>query len=134
MKKAIDYKAGTVTFTFDDGLEPVVCDAGAMSESMGDYCVLFGINHRVGDNAALSRTGKDGKVITVTEAMRREAVLEMWNHMKTATIGPDGEGWNMKASARRAPQNPVIAAIAAKRGITYEQAEAELAKQFLSEV
>lgn len=127
MKKAIDTKARSVTFTFDEGLAPVTCDASKISPSNLDYAALFGLGHRIGDNAAIAKS-KDNNY-TVTEAMRREAVLEMVEHLQSGT-----DEWNLKASARRAPQDATILAIAAKQGISYEEAQAKIAAAFLTDL
>ena len=127
MKKAIDAKARTVTFTFDDNLEPVTIMAGNVSAANQEYAILFGLGHRIGDNAAIAKS-KDNNY-TVTEAMRREAVLEMVEHLQSGT-----DEWNMKASARRAPQDQTILAIATKQGISYEEAQAKIAAAFLTDL
>ena len=127
MKKAIDTTARSITFTFDGDLPPVTCTASKISTANQDYAILFGLGHRIGDNAAIAK-GKDNNY-TVTEAMRREAVIEMVEHLQSGT-----DEWNMKASARRAPQDQTILAIAAKQGITYEEAQAKIAAAFLTDL
>jgi hypothetical protein len=86
---------------------------------------------RLGDNAAISRNQPDGTVITVTEAMRREAVLELANHYASGT-----DDWNIGGTRARkpAPQNATILKVATARGITYEQAEAYIAEKFMGEL
>lgn len=130
MKKVINEQARTITFTFDaaSGLEPVMFDPAKASEANRDYAVLHGFAARLGDNAAIAKS-KDNN-FTVTEAMRRDAIIELATHYESGT-----EAWNVKASGpRAAAQNPVIAQIAAKLGITYEQAQAKVAEQFLAEL
>ena len=127
MKKAINSEAQSVTFTFDDGLAPVTCTASKLSQSNLAYAALFGLGHRIGDNAAIAKSKENN--YTVTEAMRREAVLEMVEHLESGTTD-----WNLKASARKAPQDPVILQIAAKHGITYEEAKAKMAAAFLTDL
>lgn len=124
MKKSIDVKTATITFTFD-GLEPVVFDTTKAAESVREYAELHGFMARVGDNAAIARKDAGG---TVTEAMRREAVLELVNHYESGA-----SEWALKGT-RAAPQNPTILAIAAKRGCSYAEAEAFLAAQFLEDL
>lgn len=127
MKKVIDSAARSVTFTFDGDLPPVTCSAAKISATNLDYAALFGLGHRIGDNAAIAKS-KDNNY-TVTEAMRREAVLEMVEHLESGT-----DEWNLKASARRAPQDATILAIATKMGVTYEEAQAKIAAQFLTDL
>ena len=127
MKKIIDTKARTVTFTFDGDVAPVTCSASKLSAVNTEYAVLFGLGHRIGDNAAIPKS-KDNN-FTVTEAMRREAVVEMVDHLESGT-----DDWNLKVSARRAPLDPTVAAIAQKQGITYEQAQLMIAERFLGDL
>ena len=119
----------TLTFTFD-GATSVSFDADRCTALTND-AAMHGFEQKIRDNAALSRNIKINGVETVrtiTEAMRRDAVLEMVMHLEK------NETWNMKASARQAPQNPVILAIAAKRGCTYAEAEAFLVALCLTEM
>lgn len=130
MKKVINENSRTITFTFDaaSGLEPVVFDPAKASKANREYAELHGFAARIGDNAAIAK-GKDN-AYTVTEAMRREAVVEMVTHYESGA-----EAWNVRASGvRAAAQNPVILQIAAKLGLTYEAAQAKVAEQFLAEL
>ena len=127
MKKAIDTSARTVTFTFDEGLSPVTCHANRLSGENLEYAALFGIGHRVGDNAAIAKS-KDNNW-TVTEEMRRDAVIEMVDHLQSGTAD-----WNLKVTARRAPLDPTILAIAAKHNISYEMAQLKIANAFLNDI
>ncbi len=78
-------------------------------------------------NAAIARKQKDGTVITVTEAMRRDAVLEMVTHLHGNT------DWNMRKSA--SPKiDPNIQAIADKRGTTYAEALAWFNAKLMEEL
>jgi hypothetical protein len=126
MKKSI--AGNLVKFTFEDNVPPLTFDCTKMSGTNRAYAIPFAMCHRLGDAAALSRKQADGTIINITEAMRREAVAELATHYESGT-----EAWEMKGS-RDASQNPTILAIAAKRGCTYEQAEAFLAEQFLAEL
>lgn len=118
MKKAII--EGKITFTFD-GLEPVVFDHEKVSDKMRDAAETHGWMARLGDNAAISRKQKDGTVIDVTEAMRRDAVLELVNHYESGT-----EEWNLKTAAGPR-ENKFIRDLATRKGITYQEAEAIVA-------
>lgn len=128
MKKRINESNRTITFTFDDGLDPVVFVAAKASPACNAYATLHGWQARIGDNAAIARKGKDGVVITVTEAMRREAIVEMVNHYHSGT-----EQWNMRAAAVKS-LNPTWFAIAEKRGVSYETIAAEKAAADLAEL
>ena len=127
MKKLINTTDRTVTFSFDGDLPAVTCNASKLSTVNQDYAILFGLGHRIGDNAAIPKS-KDNN-FTVTEAMRRDAVIEMCEHLESGT-----DDWNLKVSARRAPLDPTILAIANKQGITYEQAQLMIAQRFLTDL
>ena len=79
--------------------------------------------------AAVSRKQKDGSVITVTEAMRRTEIEAGIKHYESGTVE-----WNLSGGTRAAPQNPTILAIAAKLGMTYTEAEAEIQRRMLAEM
>lgn len=115
-----------LVFTFD-GLPSVTFDADKCGNLAKD-AEMHGFEQKIRDNAAIARKQKDGTVITVTEAMRRDAVAEMVTHLEANTT------WNIKSSGRAAPQNPTILAIAAKLGLTYAEAEAEVARRMLAEM
>ncbi len=115
-----------LVFTFD-GLESIVFDAEQATVSM-EAAAMHGFEQKIRDNAAISRKQKDGSVIDVTEAMRRNAVQEMVTHLTTST------SWNMAKAQRAAPQNPTILAISVKRGCTYAEAEAWIAEKMLAEM
>ncbi len=126
MKKAI---SGTfVTFTFGDNLDPVVFNAEKASFKMREYAEMHGWQQRIGDNAAIQRTQKDGTVLVVTEEMRREAVLELVKHYEGGA-----ETWAIKQASGKA-QNPTWLAIAEKRGVSYETVAAEKAAADLAEL
>ena len=127
MKKSINEAGRTITWTFDGGLEPVTFNAGSASTECQDYAILHGFAARIGDNAAITKSKENGFV--VTEAARRAAIVEMVDHYASGAAQ-----WNLKASARAPAQNATIAAIAAKLGVTYEEAQAKVAAQFLAEL
>lgn len=125
MKKAIE--GGKCVFTFD-GLDAVVLDVAKASATVRDHAMMHGFLARIGDNAALSRKQKDGSVVVITEAMRREAVAELVGHYESGT-----ESWETR-TVRVAVQNPRIVAIAQKRGCTYAEAEAWFAAKLAAEL
>lgn len=126
MKKILDTKTQTVTFTFD-GLAPVTLSMYEVTPANATYAMLHGFAARIGDNAAIQKSAENN--FTVTEAMRREAVLELVNHYTSGSIE-----WNTKVAERKPAQNPTILAIAAKMGLTYTEAEAEIQRRMLAEL
>ncbi len=125
MKKTIDVINQTVTFTFEGGLAPVVFHANTVKSETATHAMMHGFSQKIGDNAAIQKSEENN--FRVTEEMRRHAVEDMIEQLVT-------EGWNAKRTAKAAPQNPVILAIAAKLGVTYEAAQAKVAAQFLEEL
>lgn len=132
MKKSI--KGNIVAFTFD-GLPDYNFDTTKVSSANRDYAVPFGFAHRLGDAAAIARKDKDGNVITVTEAMRREAVVSLATHYTGDgdKLLPSME-WEVRGMTKAAPRNPVWEAIAAKRGVDYEIVAAEYAQRALDDL
>ena len=126
MKKSI--VGNLVKFTFEDDVPPLTFDCTKMSGANRAYAIPFGMCHRLGDMAALSRADKDGNVRTITEAMRREAIAEGVAHYESGA-----EAWELR-TARAPAQSPTIAKIAEKLGITYAEAEAKVAEQMLNEM
>jgi hypothetical protein len=130
MKKAI---IGTginaaIQFTFD-GLDGINFNPmHGTSPAVREYAMLHGFMQRLGDAAAISRTQKDGTVITVTEEMRRNAVLELVTHYESGS-----ESWTTTA-AKQPKQNAAILAFATKHGLDYAAAEAKIANMMLDEI
>ena len=84
---------------------------------------MHGYEQKIRDNAAISRKQKDGTVIDVTEAMRRDAVQEMVTHLTTST------DWNMAkragvSAATAASLKAAIETIADLMGVSFEEAKA----------
>lgn len=127
MKKQINIESQTIQFTFD-GLDPVVFHIEKCSDACLEYAQYHGFQARIGDNAAIARKDKAGNIVTVTEAMRRDAVLELVNHYESGTAD-----WAIKGT-RAAPQNPVFLDIAARRGCTYEEAMAWYQERMVAEM
>ena len=113
-----------ITFTFDDAaVAPITFDATKASVPMREYAEMHGWEQRLRDNAAIARKQKDGTVITVTEAMRADAVRELVTHYESgATV------WTVKA---KPAEDPTIRKIADKLGVTYAEAQAEVARKML---
>jgi hypothetical protein len=130
MKKVIDVATRSVRFTFDGDLEPVVMHAERMSAANYDYACLHGLAARIGDNAAIQKSAENGYV--VTDAMRREAVLEL----VTFYEDENNTEWNVKRASgpRAAPQNQFVAELAKRLGVTYDEAMAKVAAQAMAEM
>lgn len=114
MKKTINAAARSITFTFD-GLDSVTLDTASVSAANRTYAMLHGFAARIGDNAAITKSAENG--FKVTEAMRREAVLELVYHYASGV-----DDWNVRATAHKPSFNPHIQAIAEKRACSYEEA------------
>ena len=117
MKKQILVASQQIQFTFD-GLDAVTLNLSKCSDEVLEYAQYHGLYARVGDNAAIARKGPNGEIITVTEAMRREAVLELVNHYETGT-----KDWSIRGTgAPKAPAyNAAAAAYAQKTGKSYAE-------------
>ena len=126
MKCKLNVNETTLDFTFE-GLPAISFDSTKVSDKLRERAEMHGFEQRIRDNAAIARSDKNN--FTVTEQMRRDAILEMVTHLESG-----GTEWNLKAGTRAAPQNPTILRISAKLGITYQEAEAKLAEQFLAEM
>ena len=127
MKKAIDAVAQTVTFTFEDGLAPIVLAMAQVNPANTTYAMLHGFAARVGDNAAIQKSAENN--YTVTEAMRREAVAELVDHYASGSAD-----WSPKAKAKKETFNPHIMAIAHKRNCTYAEAQAWFNAKLMAEL
>lgn len=125
MKKSI--VGNVVTFTFADNVAPYVFDCSALTDEIKAYSVPFAMGHRLGDNAAIQKSEENG--FKVTEQMRRDAVAELGDYYAGGATE-----WNLKGAARAPKENPIILQIATKRKITYAEAEAFLAAQFLTDM
>lgn len=117
----------TIQFTFD-GLDAVTFDATKATPEMRLHAEMDRWVNRLRDNAAIPRKGENDTVVTITEEMRREAVLEMVTYYEGgATM------WNRKAGAVKS-LNPTWFAIAQKRGVAYEIVAAEKAAADIAEL
>ena len=125
MKKSINIAAQQVIFTFDD-LPSVTLHIDKISDANLEYAQYHGLMARVGDAAAIARKQGD-VVITVTEAMRREAVTALVDHYESGS-----DQWETRSSAPKF--NPAIQRLAAKLGKSYDEAKAWLAEDAISEL
>ena len=129
MKINTNNETDTITFTFEEGVASVEFNATKAHFDLRRHAMMFGFENRIKDCAAIPRKGKDGSVINVTEAMRREAVIGMVAHLESGT-----DQWNVKSGPRKAPQNTAILALAKALGKTYEEAEAHIAAMAIAEL
>jgi hypothetical protein len=125
MKRIIDIKANTVTFTFDGLHAPVVLDMARVSAGNKRYAALHGINQRVGDAAANMKT----------EDARHAAIVDLVAYYHTAdTVDEfDETMWSVRKSATPARDANMVA-MAAKLGITYEDLLARVAQSFMADL
>lgn len=123
MKKAIS--EGKIVFTFD-GEDAVTFDPSKASAANRNYAMLHGFLHRLGDAAAIPRALPDGRVITVTEAMRRDEVLKLVEYYEGGA-----EDWNVKKAegGKRETGAIVIRAIMEATGKDSEAVRAWIAKR-----
>jgi hypothetical protein len=127
MKKVINTAAESVTFSFE-GLDSVTINMSKVSVANASYAMLHGFAARIGDNAAIQKSAENN--FTVTEAMRRAAVIELVEFYEDAS----NKDWNMKQAARKPSFNPAIQAIADKLGKTYEEAMAWYNAKLMAEL
>ena len=132
-----DNMPSKILFTFEPAMEggiapeAITFDADRVHSSLHHAAEMHGWEQRLRDNAAIARKQSDGTIITVTDAMRREAVLELVNHYHGGS-----SDWSIKKAStpKAAARNPVWEAIAAKKGVTYEAYIAERAEADLAEL
>lgn len=126
MKKVILPDNSGVEFQFD-GLTPVIVKLADMAEVNRQRMACAGISQRIGDNAAIAKSAENG--FRVTEAMRREAVMELVDHYRSGS-----EEWSPRAKARGPSYNPHIQAIAEKKGCSYDEAAAWFQAKLMAEL
>lgn len=117
MKKTFNAETGLIEFTFEGGLTAVTLDPARLSGETKLTAMHHGLLQKIGDAAAIPKSAENN--YTVTEAMRRDAVLAMTEQLI--------EGWNAPAKSRAPAKSPVIAALAAKAGVDYDTMAAKLA-------
>ena len=121
----ITLSGNLVNFTFD-GAEPLTLDTTKAHESDKHIAMLMGFSDKCRDAAAIPKTLENN--YTITEAMRRAAIAPMVERFEKGEAS-----WNIRV-AKTPAENPVIRKIAEKRGITYTEAQALIAEQFLNEL
>jgi hypothetical protein len=127
MKKSINAASRTVMFTFE-GLAPVVLDVAKVTDANRNHAMLHGFAARIGDNAAITKGPENG--YKVTEAMRREAVLELVNHYESGSLE-----WNVRSTTPKAPAlNAYVLELAQRHGVSYDVMMAKIAATALDEL
>ena len=117
MKKQWNETTRKIDFTFNEGLDPISINVLDYPLSVQEMFPIHGALAKLGDSAAISKSEENK--FTVTEAMRRAAILEMHQQLMNGD-------WNAKKGIGP-KQHPSILKLAAKWGLTYEQAEAKIA-------
>ena len=128
MKIRIDIENQQINYTFDE-LEPVILNVPKLSDDVLEYAQYHGLMSNTRDAAALSRKQPDGSIITITEAMRRDAIKARVDYLESGATE-----WERKGGKRAPTQNPTIAKIAERMGCTYAEAEAEVARKMLDDM
>lgn len=114
----------TLVFSFD-GLADVSFDTEC-NKALDNEAKLHGYEQKIRDTAAIPRKQKDGTVIVVTEAMRRENIAAEVARLQTSAT------WN--STERKSTLNPAILALAEKLGKTYAEAQAWIVAKATAEL
>lgn len=123
MKKTFNDKTGHIEFSFE-GLDMFSINPMNYPLAIQSKLPIHGALAKLGDAAAIPKSADNG--FTVTEAMRREAVAAMHQQLMAGD-------WDAKRNA--GPRiNPVLVKLAAKLGITYEEAAARDVDAMLEEL
>ena len=101
MKKITDTKTQSVTFTFEDGLNPITIGLHALPEDLITQAALHGLSQKIGDSAAIPKTAENN--YTVTEQMRYDNVLAMVTQLESGS-------WNAPTRAKSAPSAAALRA------------------------
>lgn len=117
MKKQWNETTRKIDFTFNDGLDPVSINPLDYPLSIQEMLPIHGALAKLGDSAAIPKD--ESNKFTVTEAMRRDAILGMHQQLMNGD-------WNAKKGTGP-KQHPSILKLAAKWGCTYEEAEMKIA-------
>lgn len=123
VKPIIDIEAGTVTFQIK-GMDDLVFNISKVHPNLVKRAALVGFAQvRIVDSAAIPMTRKDGSIIPEAEriATKRENMEELIEHYESGT-----ELWS-RVSEGGGGKSITVEAIARVKGMTYEEAEAEVA-------
>ena len=132
--KIIINEVGSIVASFD-GLADVVFDPAKVNADIGESAKVLGLTNKLRDSAAISRTKVEtikGKkvetVITVTDAMRREAYVKM----AEALVKPNAT-WSVRTMKART-LIPALVALAEKTGRPYAELEAQFIAKMETEL
>lgn len=120
MKKTWNETTRKIDFTFD-GCDPISIDPLNYPIKIQEMLPIHGALAKLGDSAAIQKSAENG--FTVTEAMRRAAILQMHEQLMAGD-------WNARKSAAVPKQDPRILAKAVAKGMTYEQYVDWMLEQF----
>jgi hypothetical protein len=122
---------GTVIFSATpawDGqtVRTITFDPSKVVQDLRNYAECLGWQNRIKDNAALAAT-----TVAVTDDMRLNAVQELVTYYESGAVN-----WSRAAKGTpRAPaQSPAILAIAARKGLTYLEAEKLVNDHFMADL
>lgn len=117
MKKQWNPTTRMIDFTFEDGVDPISINIFDYPIAVQEMLPIHGGLAKLGDAAAIQKSAENN--YTVTEAMRRAAVVGMHQQLMNGD-------WNAKGT-RTPKQHPSILKLAAKWGVSYEEAERKIA-------
>lgn len=96
--KSIDLDAGTVTFTFADGGEPLVVSGKSLPQSIQVHALLHGISQKVGDSYSGVDTPEQARVFA--QAAVDQLMAGDWKQPATGGSGGTGDSVLCEALAR----------------------------------
>lgn len=127
MKCAINQQSGNICFSFDDNVPALEFNPDKATDEAAVRAQQLGWLNKLKDMAALPRertVNGEKVVVTITEQMRHDAIAQGIRHFEA------GGAWEAKPAA----QNPSVAKLAERLGITYEAAMTKLAEAALAEM
>lgn len=130
MKCSINRETGNVEFSFDDNVPALQFNPDKATDDAAIRAQQLGWLNKLKDMAALPRervVNGEKVVVTITEQMRHDAIATGIKHFE------GGGAWEVRV-AKPAAQNPSVAKLAERLGITYEAAMAKLAEAALAEM
>jgi len=101
---AIDEEKGTLTWTFPEGLDPIVFDTNAVHYDVRAYAVLHGLKQRGSDVMAIARDAATGQ--SASFADKRAALARIVEHYAGGAAD-----WNLRASGERESGGVLLAAL-----------------------
>ncbi len=121
---------GNISFVFEDGVTALTFNPDKATDDAAIRAQQLGWLNKLKDMAALPRertVNGEKVVVNITEQMRHDAIAAGIRHFEA------GGAWEVRV-AKPAAQNPAVAKLAERLGITYEAAMAKLAEAALAEM